>query len=295
MLFEPIKPMLLQFGKELIDDKSLLGDIKFDGWRIILHKKFDYLEAFTRHGTRVTDKFPELEAAGRSIKCDSAILDCEGVVLREGGRSDFESFSHRGLLSNKEKIKEATKTHPVSFIAFDVLSTDDQMHLDKPLIERRKLLTKIIEPSNELLITPFIQGNISKIFELTKEKQMEGIVTKRIDSTYRLNYRSADWLKYKHFKILPNAIIMGYKENPFSLIVGSRLENGKMKVLANVEFGFKGYEKVIFRDIASKMIIKEERGVKWLDPILSCAVQYLEKTEKGLLRTVSFKGFNFET
>lgn len=144
----------------------------------------------------------------------------------------------------------------------------------------------------DILKDPIAVVNGSNIFQLTKDRGMEGIVGKRINSTYKTNYRSHDWLKYKHFKIT-DAVILGYKENPFTMLVGTQI-NGKYKPLANVEFGFKPEEKTAFREIAKQIVTKVERDMMWLEPRMCCKVQYLEKTNTGSLRIVSFKGFNFD-
>lgn len=238
----------------------------------------------------MTAKFPELQEVGRSIKEHTAIIDCEGVVLRNG-ISVFDDFAYRGRLTNTSKIEQATLTHPATFIAFDVLATDKPL-VQQKLVERKKILSSIIEPSNSMLITPSVVGNGSNIFRLTKELNMEGIVGKRSNSMYKTNHRSHDWLKYKHFKIA-DVVILGYKENPFTMLVGTQI-NGKYKPLANVEFGFKPEEKTAFREIAKQIITKVERDMMWLEPRLCCKVQYLEKTNTGSLRIVSFKGFNFD-
>jgi len=292
MLFTPIKPMLLHMGNsnEIDDDPSWIYDIKWDGWRILLHKEGDRVEAYTRHGNNVTAKFPELLTVGESIKEHTAIIDCEGVVLRNG-ISIFDDFAYRGRLSNKDKIKEAEVTHPSSFIAFDILATD-RSHMNEPLVDRKERLTSIIEPSSNLLITPSVMGNGKTIFQLTKDKGMEGIVGKRSNSTYKTNHRSYDWLKFKHFKVM-DTVILGYKENPFTMIVGVQ-SNSKYRPVASVEFGFKPEEKTAFRKIAKQIVTKIERDVTWVEPTLNCKVQYLEKTSTGSLRIVSFKGFNFD-
>ena len=121
---------------------------------------------------------------------------------------------------------------------------------------------------------------------------MEGIVGKRINSTYQINQRSYDWLKYKHFKIA-DVVILGYSEFPFTMLVGTPMKNGQYKAVANVELGFKSEEKAAFRQIAKQIITKKERNIIYLEPRLCCKIQYLEKTERGNLRIVSFKGFNF--
>ncbi|WBF58513.1 DNA ligase [Lysinibacillus sp. JK80] len=285
--------MLLHMGnnEEINDNPEWIYDIKWDGWRILLHKQGERIEAFTRHGNNVTAKFPELQEVGRSIQSHTAIIDCEGVVLRNGV-SVFDDFAFRGRLSNTSKIQQATLTHPATFIAFDVLGTN-KPHTNKPLVERKEILLSIIEPSNSLLITPSVTGNGNNIFQLTKDKGMEGIVGKRSNSTYKTKHRSHDWLKYKHFKVI-DTVILGYKENPFTMLVGKQLSNGKCKPLANVEFGFKPEEKTAFREIAKQIVTKVERDMTWLEPRLCCKVQYLEKTNTGSLRIVSFKGFNFD-
>ena len=61
MLFTPIKPMLLSMGNnnEIINSDEYIYDIKWDGWRILLHKQGDIVDAYKRHGNNVTAKFPE--------------------------------------------------------------------------------------------------------------------------------------------------------------------------------------------------------------------------------------------
>lgn len=290
MLFTPIRPMLVATGIEIINTEDWLYQVKWDGWRVLIHKAGDRIEAFTREGNNITAKFPELEEVGHSITVDTAIIDTEGVVLRQG-ISVFEDFSYRGILTNKEKIKEATITHPVTFVAFDILTTDKKL-MHHPLFERKELLSSIITPSNSLQVTPSVDGDGSKIFEITKDKGMEGIIGKKRDSIYQLNHRSKNWLKYKHFKII-ETVILAYRENPFSILVGTELESGRYKRLATVEFGFKPEEKMAFRHIAKSIITTVDRDLIWLEPRLYCKVQYLEKTNSGLLRTVSFKGFIF--
>ncbi|MFD1608736.1 DNA ligase [Oceanobacillus luteolus] len=290
MLFTSIKPMLLSMGSEIHNDLNNLYDIKWDGWRILLHKQGNRIEAYTRHGNRVTDQFPELEQIVPHIKTEIAILDCEGVVIRDGV-SVFEDFQYRGRLRSNHKIESAMVSHPVTFVAFDVLATEKPL-LKLPLYERKQILSDIIIPSNQIVPTPYIIEDGESLFQITKEKGMEGIVAKPLSSIYQVGVRSAEWLKYKHFKRM-KTIILGYKENPFSMIVGMK-QNGNITPVAQVEFGFSIEEKQAFRNIAKEIITNKADNVYWIDPVLCCEVQYLEKTENQKLRIVSFKGFAFD-
>ncbi|GMA62962.1 hypothetical protein NZD89_24390 [Alicyclobacillus fastidiosus] len=83
-------------------------------------------------------------------------VDCEGVCIRNG-RSIFDDFQFRGRISDKRRIAQAVSTHPVTFVAFDVLF-DGQDRTGLPLRERKKILTDILIPSDVIVPTIGVQG-----------------------------------------------------------------------------------------------------------------------------------------
>lgn len=107
-------------------------------------------------------------------------------------------------------------------------------------MERKRVLHDIIKSSNTLVTKHYIIGDGTELHELTKKKGMEGIVEKSLHSSYQLNTRSPELIKHKHFKFT-QSVILGYKENPFTTIVGSTVRD-KMIPVAQVEFGFKPEE-----------------------------------------------------
>ena len=52
-------------------------EVKFDGYRMQVHKAGDVLTLYTRNGADWTDRFPHLAAALISLPCSSAIIDAE--------------------------------------------------------------------------------------------------------------------------------------------------------------------------------------------------------------------------
>lgn len=158
MLFQPLKPMLLTMRNEAFDDERYIFEPKWDGWRILLHKHGDRIEAFTRNGRCVTGKFPELREAAQAINAPSAILDCEGVCVRDG-RSVFDDFAYRGRLTSPRKISSAVQSNPVTFVAFDVLMTDRD-HTTQPLMVRKHRLAEIVQPSD--VLTPTAPGHVQQ-------------------------------------------------------------------------------------------------------------------------------------
>ncbi|NRF89817.1 DNA ligase [Paenibacillus frigoriresistens] len=292
MLFSPIKPMIVSIGKEAFDDDEFIFEPKWDGWRILLHKQGTRLEAFTRNGNVVTSKFPELKEAISSIKADTAILDCEGVCIRDG-RSVFDDFSYRGRISDSAKIKAAVRTHPATFLAFDVLLTSSE-HLREPLMTRKNLLNEIISSTDILTPTVYIEGRGKDLSSWSIEYDMEGIVAKRKNSKYVLGAETKDWLKIKNFKTI-DTIILGYRTKPqFGLILGLHFKTVRYKPVGIVEFGFRVDDKRAFLEIAQQIQTRIDKKTYWIEPKLCCRIQYLERTDQHQLRTTIFKGFLFD-
>jgi bifunctional non-homologous end joining protein LigD len=288
MLFTPIKPMIVSIGKEILDDNAVIAEPKWDGWRILIHKQGQRIDAYTRNGNIVTNKFPELREAVSAIRSDSAVLDCEGVCIR-GGRPNFDDFSFRGRLINSIRIKRAVMTHPATFVAFDVLFTDIS-HLNEPLIQRKERLNEIVIDSPVLIKTMFVDGQVKALFALTKERNMEGIVTKRKDSKYYMGATSPDWFKYKHFKTV-DVFVLGYKTDPFALVVGLNFRTVKNKPVGVVEFGFKPSDKKTFLALARQLHTVKDKKTNWIVPMICCRIEYLERTDMHQLRTTIFRGF----
>ncbi|UVI29047.1 ATP-dependent DNA ligase [Paenibacillus spongiae] len=289
MLFTALKPMIVGMGKEAFDDEDWVFEPKYDGWRILLHKQGERLEAYTRYGSVVTDKFPELREAVSSIRAQEAILDCEGICLR-GGRPVFDDFAFRGRLSHSASIARAVKTHPATFVVFDALYTDrDLAH--EPLTERKKRLDAIVADSAALTKTMVVDGQGKALFALTGQTGMEGIVAKRKRSLYRFGTVTADWLKIKHFKTI-DAIVLGYRTEPhFALALGLHFRTVRYKPVGTVEFGFKPEEKQAFLTLAQRLHRERDKKTQWIEPRLCCRIDYLERTDTHQLRTTVFRGF----
>jgi bifunctional non-homologous end joining protein LigD len=291
LLFRPVKPMVVSMGNKPFDDESFIFEPKWDGWRIILHKQGDRIEAYTRNGHIVTSKFPELKEASSGIKTNTAILDCEGIVLRNG-RPAFDDFTYRGRLSNASRIKKAVNTHPATFVVFDVLYTD-QEHLNEPLMQRKQRLSDIVAITPVVTPTMYLEEKGKTLFELSKEQDMEGIVAKRKDSRYMLDTRTPNWVKIKHFKSI-DVIILGYRTNPFGLVMGLNFRTVKNKPVGVVEFGFKSEEKQLFLELAKQIHTVKDQKTQWIEPRLCCCINYLERTDTHQLRMTVFKGFLFD-
>ncbi|MCQ6558432.1 ATP-dependent DNA ligase [Paenibacillus mendelii] len=292
MLFTQINPMLVTMGTQAFDANDWIFEPKYDGWRILIHKEGKRVEAFTRNGRNVTSKFPELRKAMDAIHAHTVILDGEGVCFRDD-RTIFDDFAYRGRLSDPIKIEAARQTHPATFVIFDVLyaSSDRRNEL---LLERKRILNEIVEPSQQFIPTMYVHEHGKRLSTLSVERDWEGIVAKRQDTTYITDIRTANWLKIKNFKMI-DTVILGYRTVPtFALVVGLHFRTMRNKPVAVVEFGFTADERLAFLQTAEKIQTNYKDGTQYIEPVLCCKVKYLERTETHHLRTTSFKGFLFD-
>ncbi|MBP1965262.1 RNA ligase family protein [Paenibacillus aceris] len=288
MLFSAIKPMNVSVGKEPFDDDQFIFEPKWDGFRILLHKQGSRIEAYSRSGRAVTSKFPELQDALTAIKAHTAILDCEGIVLR-GGRPVFDDFSYRDRISQSGKISSAVHTHPATFVVFDLLYSVRE-HLKDPLMERKQRLIDIVDSTPVLMPTMFVEGQGKALFELMKERNMEGIVAKRKRSIYVPGARSEEWLKVKYVKSI-DVEILGYRMDPFELVIGLNFRTVKHKPVGVVEAGITPSDKELFLTLAAPLCTVKEGNTQWIEPRICCRIDYLDRSDMHQLGTTKFRGF----
>ena len=288
MLFSAIKPMGASFGEEPFDDEHFIYEPKWDGVRVLIHKQGSRIEAYSRSGRAVTHKFPELEDVRRAIESHSAILDCEGIVLRDGAPA-FDDFMYRDRISQAGKISRAVHTHPVTFVAFDLLYTDRE-HLNEPLVERKKRLAAVVDSTPVLMPTLFVEAQGKALFEMMKERNMEGIVAKRKSSLYVPDTRSSEWLKMKHVKTI-DVEILGYRLDPFELVIGLNFRTVKHKPVGVVAEGIAAADKDLFMASAEPLYTVKEGNTQWMEPRLCCRIDYLDRTDRHQLLKTTFRGF----
>ncbi|OXM86149.1 RNA ligase family protein [Paenibacillus rigui] len=284
-----IPPMIVRMGKEAFDDDRYIFEPKWDGWRLLIYKSRNKIEAYTRNGRLVTHQFPELQEALGAIEANEAILDAEGICIRNG-RPVFDDFAFRGRLSKQNRIEQARWTHPATFVVFDVLYAGGFLY-DEPLMSRKKHLEDILRPTPVITPTLFVEGEGTSLFRLMKQQKMEGIVAKRKTGMYTPGKVSTDWLKIKHWNTI-DTVILGYRTHPrFALIVGLQFRTIRNKKVSTVELGFKPQDKEWFLEVAPVLHQGKAGAVQWVEPKLCCRIDYLERTDMHQLRTSIFRGF----
>jgi bifunctional non-homologous end joining protein LigD len=176
----------------LADPRSEKGwayEIKYDGYRILAAKQGKKVTLISRNRKDATTWFPEIVHAVQKLP-GSFILDGELCLLDERGYPNFEGL--RGIARPNR-----TKPANVAYYAFDLISTASRDCRKLPFRARKKLLFDIVtNKAARVNCVDYIEGDGMMFFEETVKAGLEGIVAKKIDSTY-VGERSLNWLKFK--------------------------------------------------------------------------------------------------
>jgi len=171
-------------------DKPPEGDrwaheIKHDGFRLQIHAGGNgTAELYTRTGATCTDRYPAIAEAARKLK-RAAIIDAEAVIIGPDGITDFKAMESR------QRDDEAFA------YVFDLMVLDGEDLRQRPWLERRELLRKILRKTSAIHFNDHHLGQGPEIYEQACRMGLEGIVSKLIDAPYRSG-RSRAWLKVKN-------------------------------------------------------------------------------------------------
>ncbi len=281
------KPMLLSEKRRPFDSEDYIYELKFDGFRAILHIGPDYFKIFSRNGQDITDSYPELKNIKKLVK-KKCIIDGE-IVSFENDHPSFSKLQRRSHLKSDKKILAESIENPVCFVAFDLLYTGRDL-TSRPLLFRKKELAKIKDDDFFVKAT-YIKKEGIRLFQKVKNLKLEGIVAKKIDSTYSEDYRTPEWIKIKNTKV-DTFIVIGYsfRETKLNLYLAEKKETsieyvGKVSILKTHPFS----KSVTNTPKTRKPPITLEEDLIYIKPSLKCEIEYLEKTSKGILRHPVFR------
>ena len=252
----------------------------------------------SRNGIDWTDRLPMLARELTALPARNAVLDGELVALTPSGISDFETL--------KASLGTGIESD-LFYFAFDLLYLDGTDLRERPLLERKRRLQRLLEPGFEsphLRYSDHVEGGGDAFFRRACELGLEGAVSKRKQAPYRSG-RSLDWVKVKCRK-RQEFVIGGFSESLAfpggfgALLVGLR-EGPALVYAGRVGTGFssKVHESLRARlsrlerpesPFANELSREERRGVHWVEPTLTADVSYSAWTRDRRLRHPSFVG-----
>ncbi len=297
---KPIKAMLAQKAKNFEEGFKALGkpcaiEYKYDGFRLIIHKKGEEVKLFTRKLENVSKQFPEVvEYLKKYVRGNSFILDSEAVGYDKKTKeySPFQAISQR--IRRKYDIGKMQKELPVEINVFDVLYYNGKPILDEPFEKRTELVKKIITniPYKIISAKQIITSNekeAEKFYKKALKDNQEGVMMKNLKAPYKPGRRVGNMLKLKPEEKDLDLVITGAEYGKgkrsgwFSSFILSCKgeESGKYLEIGKVGTGIKEKSElgISFEELTEKikpLITSETEKMVSVKPRIIVAVTYQE-------------------
>ena len=277
-------------------------EVKWDGVRMLADVVggADTARLTTRNSNDATIAWPDIHGApmgGRDL-----LVDGEIIGINTEGVPDFAVIQERMHVRSAATAARLAKTVPATFMVFDVMRLDGRDLTALPLAERRDLLTGL--DLGGWQVPPTYDDGVM-LREATLTQGLEGIVSKRLASTYQPGVRSRAWLKFAH-------------RHRFSFVVGGwRPQEGTRDRLASLLVGEPTADGLLYRGrvgsgiggAASRLLAErlagrgrdasafaddvpaiDATGTFWVEPFLVVDVDSLNRMPIQRLRQPSYRG-----
>lgn len=179
-----IVPMQPSTFAQPFSDPGWLFEPKWDGYRAICYFNHRRVRFISRRNNDLTKRFPELQAL--EVIADSATIDGEIVAIDDQGLPCFD------------ELRKNRRARAVVFYAFDLLELNDEDLRARSLLNRKALLKRVVRrtKNNRIRFTEHIVGEGLALFAQLEQRQLEGMVAKKLNSKYESG-RTREWLKIK--------------------------------------------------------------------------------------------------
>ena len=304
-----VKPMLATAVDEPFNDKDWVFEVKWDGVRSILYsnKSKTIFEIKSRSDKTLTHRYPELvEPLKSAIKCqESIILDGEIVVLDKNGMPSFQNHQRRMNVDYKTDIENLSHEIPATYYIFDILYLDGKNMQNLDFLQRRNVLSNVINKNSKVQISDFFEERGKEIFDSIKSMNLEGVVAKSKSSRYLQGTRSREWLKIKTIKT-QDCVVIGYtkgegnREGYFGSLLLAVYDGNKLRFVGHSGSGFDFSQLDEVYDKLQRIKIEKcpvdyipytNRDPVWIEPKLVAEVKFSDWTHEKIMRAPIFLRF----
>ena len=301
-----IRPMLATPGRLPSHDAAWGFEFKWDGVRTIAYVEGGRTRLVSRNDRDVTVSYPELRRAGEVLGSRDAVLDGEIVAFDSNGRPSFGMLQQRMHVTDAGRARQLADRVPVVLLVFDVLFLEGQSTTERAYRERRGILESLHLDGPHLNAPPWFEGGGRNVYRAAIDQSLEGVVAKRLESTYQPGRRSPDWIKVKRVRT-QEVVVGGWTPGQGrrgstigALLLGIPGPNG-LEYVGRVGTGFTDDVLVELTSVlttlerptspfSTPIPARQAAGARWAEPGLVGEVSFSEWTHEGRLRQPAWRG-----
>jgi bifunctional non-homologous end joining protein LigD len=236
-----VHPMLATPEDKPFDNPEWLFEIKWDGYRAVSFLRDGKVRLVSRNQNDLTKEFPELHELSKSIKAENAVIDGEIVVLDDQGRPSFSMMQQRTGIRKGGRRTGARRDLAVQYYVFDLIYLDGYDLRRVGLEQRKQALAQIVAAGDLIRYSDHFPQGLA-LFDVAKQKGLEGILAKKRDSHYE-ERRSQEWLKIKVTQTI-DCVVGGYtdpegsRQHFGSIVLGLYDKKGRLIHVGQAGTGF---------------------------------------------------------
>ena len=303
-----VSPMLASIGTSIPTTADWTFEPKYDGVRVLAFASGSSVRLITRNGKDKSHQFPEVTDGIRALarlRKRPFVLDGEIVAFAGDAPARFQALQSRMHLQGKTDIASQVASTPSALMAFDLLVDGDTVLIDQPWTVRRKRLERFIgaRPPKGVRLGESAAGDGEKLLARARRDDWEGIIAKRIDSTYQPGARSRDWLKLK-IEFRQEFVVGGYteprntREHLGAMLLGY-FDGDELVYVGHTGGGFtreslaamaKRLKRLERKSSPFSTPVRTNEKAHWVRPEVVVEVKFNEWTADNRLRTPIFVG-----
>ncbi len=185
---------------------------KWDGIRAQLIRREGGTYIWSRGEELVSEQFPEILKSASNLP-DGLVLDGEIICYEDDQVLPFSTLQKR--LGRKKVGPKILSEAPVVMIVYDLLEHGGEDCRYMPLHQRKELLSGVLT-SNFLkanfIFSPIVEfenwEDLALKRKTSRERRVEGLMLKRLDSEYGVGRKVGDWWKWKVDPYTVDAVLL---------------------------------------------------------------------------------------
>lgn len=188
-----VMPMAATPGELSDDESDWAFERQWNGIRAIVTDDTGRVVITDAAGADISIHFPEVRRIGRAIGHREVILD--GVIVPVADEGDVlhdrSGLDRRLRIRSDSGARNAAKTAPVVFMAFDIVWVEGHPVTSLPWELRRRQLDDLRLAGPGWRTSPVL--SLDEAFEVVDGHR--GVLAKRLSSTYTIGGTSLDWVR----------------------------------------------------------------------------------------------------